>query len=67
MGSVHRPAPNQGVLFVLFLRCGLLSELGGGDEPSPEPAQVSVRGGARWGQRRAGKGRWTRAPRGERC
>ncbi|CAI9160655.1 unnamed protein product [Rangifer tarandus platyrhynchus] len=39
LGTVHRPAPNQGVLFALFLRCGLLSEQGGGGEPSPEPAQ----------------------------
>lgn len=54
-------------LYALFLPGGLRAELGGGGAPSPEPAQVSVWGGAGWSQSRAAWGRWRRAPRGEPC
>lgn len=54
-------------LFALFLPCGLRAELGGGSAPSPEPAQVSVRGRAGSSQRRAGKRRWRRVPRASRA
>lgn len=47
-GSVHPARSEPGpFFFAWFLRCGLRAELGGGSAPSPEPAQVSVRGPGR--------------------